>query len=190
MKFAARVTIFTFIVSFCLVNLVSGAPHRLSVQPKTLGTYMRSGVVVGGIAVQSFSILRVQKLSTADGLESLIIVYGDSTGRPLKSEPGYFHIAVDEKASRVSIDLAQVQKTAVDGKDLTRVFAGSRLIGATEMTMDPLDLSTNISIQLKRPAEVRARTESAKGITQLVIDFRPTDEKGDKTASRIAEQGE
>lgn len=143
------------------------------VKPQPLGQYVKNGVIVGGVAADGFSILRAEKLAAGDGAERLVIYYGDMHGQAMKTNPGYFHINVDEKAARVSIDLAQVQRTAVDHQELAKLFQGSKLVASTEMTMDPIDLSTNILLNLKQTAEVNARIDSVKGVRSLVIDLRP-----------------
>jgi hypothetical protein len=156
------------------VTTAQAAPQKPNLKPQPLGKYIRSGVVVGGIAGDGFSILRVQKLTAPDGAERLVILYGNGFGQPMKTEPVYFHINVDEKRGRVSIDLAQVQKTAVDERELRKLFSGSKLIASTELTMDPIDLSTNILLSLKQATDVRAAVDDYKGSRTLVIDLRPT----------------
>jgi hypothetical protein len=162
------------VVVLTAVSLAQAAPQKLNLKPQPLGKYVHSGVVVGGIAGDGFSILRVQKLTAPDGAERLVILYGNGFGQPVKTDPGYFHINVDDKHGRVSIDLAQVQKTAVDDKELAKLFSGSKLVAATEITMDPIDLSTNILLNLKQPTDVRAAIDDYKGARTLVIDLRPT----------------
>ncbi len=165
------------LIAFISLSLGSTAawsvPHRPKVKPQGLGSYIRSGVVVGGYAGEALSLLRMQKMLAPDGAERLVILYGDKNGNVVKSELGYFHISVDERNSRVSIDLAQVQRTAVDAKDLAKVFNNSRLVSTTEMTMDPLDLSTNISLTLQQPAEIKVNVETSQGTKRLIIDMRP-----------------
>ncbi len=156
------------------LSVAQAAPQQTNIKPQPLGKYIRNGVVVGGIAGDAFSILRVQKLLAADGGERLVILYGNGFGQPVKTDPGYFHVNVDEKRGRISIDLAQVQKTAVDDKQLAKLFSGSKLVAATEMTMDPIDLSTNILLNLRKPALVKAAIDDYKGARTLVIDIRPT----------------
>jgi hypothetical protein len=151
---------------------VSAATKLPSVKPQPLGHYVKNGVIVGGEAGDAFSILRVEKLAAKDSVERLVIYYGNVQGEAIKATPGYFHINVDEKLARVSIDLAQVQRTAVDHEQLAKLFAGSKIVAATDMTMDPIDLSTNILLTLKQPAEVSAHIDQSKGVHTLVIDLR------------------
>lgn len=157
-----------------LVFTAQAAPQKMNVKPQPLGKYVHSGVLVGGKVGDAFSILRIQKSSAPDGAERIVILYGNGFGQPVKTEPGYFHIQVDEKRGRVAIDLAQVQKTAVDEKELAKLFSGSRLVASTEMTMDPIDLSTNILLNLKQPADVKAAIDEYKGARTLVIDLKAT----------------
>jgi len=148
------------------------AKNRQVPRPAGLNEFRSSGAIIGGVAGQPFSLLRAQKLKSPEGVDRLALVYGDSRGDVLKSEPGYFHIQVQENPPRVSIDLAQVQKTAMDAAALAQLFRDSSLVSGTEMTMDPIDLSTNLILNLKKPAEVRAAIEAYQGAQVLVIDVR------------------
>jgi hypothetical protein len=148
------------------------APHPGVFKPQPVGTYVRSGAVVGGSAGFAFSILRVERQAAPDGAERMVIVYGDAQGQPVRTQAAYFHVELDEKNSRISIDLAQIQKTAVDPKELARLFSDSPLVASTEMTMDPVDLSTSIVLNLKAPAEVKAGVNKLRGAKSLVLDLK------------------
>ncbi|MCM2281549.1 MAG: hypothetical protein NDI61_06855 [Bdellovibrionaceae bacterium] len=146
----------------------------LTIKPNGLGVYAKSGVIVGGTTGAGFSIVRAARSKSQDGAERLTIVFGDVRGKVAKSGPGYFHVQVDEQQPRVSIDFAQVQTTAVDPAQLQKLFRNSPLVAGTDMTMDPIDFSTNITLQLRRPAEVRANIVEQNGAQFLAIDLRPS----------------
>ncbi len=118
--------------------------------------------------VSPLSLLQVQKVtgSVPDKSERLTIMFGDKNGAVL-SEPGFFHLAVDEGGRRLILDLAQVQQTSVDKADLKAMVKHSELIRDAEITMDPVDNSTNITFLMKRPVVAKA---SAK--ENLVIDIQ------------------
>lgn len=129
-------------------------------------------VVSGGIAkaknIEPLSLLQVQKSGTSEANKSerITMKFGDKNGAPL-SEPGFFHLAVDEDGRRVILDLAQVQQTSVDKADLRAMVKRSELIRDAEITMDPVDKSTNITFYMKRPVVAQATAKD-----HLVIDLR------------------
>lgn len=161
------------LIAFIFPAFVFLSAYAAKSPPVKLGTFTKSGVIVGGQVGNGFSILRANKTEGPGGTERFSILYGDNRGQISKAGPGYFHIQIDEKQPRVSIDLAQVQTTTVDPEQLSHIFKDSKIVAATEMTMDPIDLATNISLKLKRPAEVRAKIETQNGAQILVIDLRP-----------------
>jgi hypothetical protein len=164
-----------FLTVFLLHALAFAAPDKASVQPRPLSDMIENGFVAGGESGSGFSILKIEKRRSrpAGKAERIIITYGDQRGRPLKKPPGYFHVSVDENPPRVVIDLAQVQKTAVDDQDLARLLADSILVKSTDMTMDPEDMSTNLTLLLKKQAHVKVSYALKSTGAQLIIDLRP-----------------
>lgn len=144
--------LFTIILAFSFTAL--GAPVVMS----------------GGRAkaenIEPLSLLRFQKLSISKNSERFKIKFGDKNGAAL-SEPGFFHIAVDEGGKRLILDLAQVQQTSVDKADLRAIVKQSNLIRDAEITMDPVDKSTNITLFMKRPVVAKA---AAQG--DLIIELQ------------------
>lgn len=106
------------------------------------------------------SLLQVQQVTsnTTDKSERLTMKFGDKNGIALL-EPGFFHLAVDEGGRRLILDLAQVQQTSVDKADLKAMVKQSTLIRDAEITMDPVDNSTNITFLMKRPIVARASSK-------------------------------
>ncbi len=165
-----KLSLFSILVGLGL--LASGRLSLAAISPAAATSYSSSasgGVIFGGRSDQEFSLLGVKSLH-AVGKEQVIISYGDRLGRVQEGEPGFYHIALDRGAKRVVIDLAQVSRTAVDPKDLARIFASSPLVESTDMTMDPQDGSTNITLNLRAPVEIKARSDR-KGGARLLIDM-------------------
>ncbi|HVK62217.1 MAG TPA: hypothetical protein VM432_11730, partial [Bdellovibrionales bacterium] len=104
--------------------------------------------------------------------ERITIAYGDFAGRPVKGQPGFFHAVIDRESKRVVIDLSQVSKTRIDAAALRKVFARSKFVSSTDMTMDPHDGSTNITLELKSPVVLLATTDPRKN-GQVVLELRP-----------------
>lgn len=132
--------------------------------------FVKQGAITGGTAraenAGPLSLLRLQQIKSSPNSERLTIKFGDKNGTVL-SEPGFFHIAVDEGGRRLILDLAQVQQTSVDKSDLRAIVKQSALIRDAEITMDPVDNSTNITFTMKRPVMAKA-TETG----ELIIDLQ------------------
>ena len=71
------------------------------------------------------------------------------SGKPLTGEPGYFQVALDRDGRRLVIDLSQVTRTGVDPGQLKSALMKSKFVASTDMTMDPHDQSTNLTLTLK-----------------------------------------
>lgn len=160
---------FPILFLLLLVALPLSAAHAPK-SPHKRGEFMREGYVVGGLAADEFSLLRAERFDLPGGIERWTLQFGDKAGNPLKKEPAYFHMSLDPKTKRVVLDLAQVSKTAVDQKDLSKIFWESKVVSNTVMTMDPLDHSTNIVLLLKGATELRVAKDFTRGT--LVIDFK------------------
>lgn len=144
----------------------------LYIKPGSIGPSLASGALTGGAANDEFTLVGVQAQKVAGGSERLVIKYGDRLGRPSANEVGYFHINVDRGGRRVSIDLAQVQRTAIDPKQLAKILAPLKLISSSEMTMDPQDHSTNITLQLKMPVVLKVASGPTGQGGRLVLEMR------------------
>ena len=156
----------------CLV-LNSGpalaAPAPLKVVPGNLTTLLRSGTMAGGEAHQSeISLLAVESLKQSQG-ERLTLSFGDHTGQPLQGKIGYFHIALDRSGKRLVIDLSHIARTAVDPSQLKKILSKSALVDGSDMTMDPSDGSTNITLNFKAPVQLTVRPTGKDN--KLVLDL-------------------
>jgi hypothetical protein len=151
-------------------------PAKIVVLPLRPSAWIRSGAAIGGqAAADELSLLRVRRAARPDGGERLLVAYGDKYGRPLRAQPGYFHLALDRGGRRLSLDLAQVSRTAVDRRDLEKLFANSTLVASVDIVMDPQDGSTHLSLAFAAPIEAFASTASgdASAPAGLAFDFRP-----------------
>ncbi|MES2854407.1 MAG: hypothetical protein V4692_01025 [Bdellovibrionota bacterium] len=163
------VPLFTVGVSFWTSG-ASALPSPYVVKPGKLSAPLKEGAVVGGQADREFSLLNVVSKTIAKG-ERITLTYGDVVGKPVSGEPGFFHAVLDRGSKRIVIDLAQVGKTRVDAETLRKTFASSRFVSSTDITMDPHDGSTNITLNLKSPVTFLAGTDVRKG-SQIVFELR------------------
>ena len=130
-----------------------------------------TGALQGGAAGDEFSLLGVQTAKTAAG-EKVVLNYGDRFGKAVKGEPGYFQIALDKAGQRITIDLSQVTTTGIVPEQLKKVLTASKFVASSDMTMDPHDQSTNITLMLKEPVELTVATE-AGAKSKIVLDLKP-----------------
>lgn len=156
---------------FLLGSMAQASIAPLQVRPGRISPPIRAGAIAGGQAEDEFSILGIKTVASGASNERLVISYGDRNGRPIKGEPGFFHVALDRHSKRIIIDLAQVSRTAIDSKDLSRILSSSRLIANSDMTMDPQDGSTNITLTLRAPVQMSVLSEAGQQ-GRLVIDLQ------------------
>lgn len=142
---------------------------------------VESGVLVGGQSGVEFSLIGVRSETAPEILgERIIFDYGNRQGAPQNGEPGFFHVAIDQNAKRAVIDLAQIRSTTVDPQKLKQILGASKLVSESDMTMDPIDGTTNITLNFSRP--VRLRVGSRNGDrARLEIEVQPIEApKGDR----------
>lgn len=156
------------------MDVAVASPAPLLVRPGKVPSPMIAGVAIGGQARDEFSLLSVQRepMAGANG-ERIVLSYGDRFGRPQKGETGFFHIALDRDNKRVVIDLSQMRKTAVDPEKLAKILGASKLIASSEMTMDPYDGSTNITLTLKVPVRIQVGSVTDEQ-SKIVIELHPS----------------
>ncbi len=155
---------------FFLGSVAQAMPLPMHVAPSQLSRPIESGVLLGGKSADEFSILNVEAKAESAS-ERLVISYGDRLGKPFRGEPGYFQVALDRESRRIVIDLAQVNRTAIEPRTLSKNLADSKFISKSEMTMDPADGSTNITLNLRAPVRIAVAARSAEQ-GQIVIDLQ------------------
>lgn len=159
---------FAALFSFALAQ---AAPSHVVVIPERASVLSKAGAVVGGVAGEELSLLKIET-SLSETSNKLLLAYGDRIGRVAKGEPGYFNLTLDRDARRIVIDLAQVTKTGVDPAELKRRFASSKMILSSEMTMDPLDATTNLTLTTRQAVDVVVSTQSSPQ-SGVVIEIKP-----------------
>lgn len=166
--------IFPFIAALVLfiAQWVFAAPSPYHLKPGKISPPISEGVVTGGRSSDEFSLLNV-KAESLKNQERFSIVFGDRYGQPLQGDPGYFHLSVDRSGKRISIDLAQVSRTAVDNKQLRRLLSRSKYIASSDMVMDPHDGSTNIALNMKVPVTVKVMAPQKTIPGRVILEIRP-----------------
>lgn len=161
------------LLAFIVTAPAFGLPNPIQVTPGKINSPIENGNTIGGRAGEEFSLLgiRAETIAGRDG-ERFVISYGDVSGKPFKGEPGFFQVELDRDARRIVIDMAQMSRTAIAPNQLAKVLGTSKYVASTEMTMDPHDGSTNITLALKTP--VKMSVNSVKGAQgRIVIEVQP-----------------
>lgn len=137
-----------------------------------LGKFFEQGLAIGGEAGRAFSITGISKKAENNKVlsESILINIGDGFGNKLIGNVGFFQVAVDNNPARIVIDLTQMHLTKVDEQKLAAIFRDSGFIKSTDMTMDPEDFSTNLTLLLKKPVRVKVTSPEKQGQIQIKIE--------------------
>lgn len=152
--------------------IASAAPAPVIVKPNAISSPLKTaGTLQGGKAGEEFSLLGVESAKTEAG-EKLVLSYGDRFGKSIKGEPGYFQIGLDRAGQRITIDLSQVTTTGIEPDQLKKILKASKFVAATDMTMDPHDRSTNITLILKEPVKMSVATEAGSK-SKVILNLEP-----------------
>lgn len=145
--------------------------------PKKVNSYLSEGVVIGGIAGTGFTLREVRrKFGAKSKMERVVLDLGDENGEPIKGSPAYYHVEVDQKKSRVIMDLSQVQRSKMTEKQLRNVFMGSPYLALDSITYDPEDGATNLTLRMKRPIKVEIFSPNdAKKNGRIILDVSPVE---------------
>jgi len=162
-----------FLISgvFSSLSVVAVAmPSPLHVKPGAALSVRAGSLASGGSALDEFSLLKVDD-SVSGSSEKLVLNYGDRFGKVWKGEPGFFQVALDRGGSRIVIDLSQVTKTGIDPVQLRKALAKSKYVAMSDMTMDPQDQTTNMTLTLKSPVQLSLSTVSGSR-SQVILEMR------------------
>lgn len=156
------------------------APAPIQVKPGSIAKGSKKAFFAGGESTTDLSLIDAAMATTADGVEALTLFYGNERGQRLKGLPGYFQISLDRDGKRVTIDLAQVARTAVDPEILRKKLKDSRLVSTFDMTMDPSDSTTNVTLIFKSPVEIGVEASNESSPSRVTISMKPTVTGGKK----------
>ncbi len=141
---------------------------------KKLDSYIQNGVVLGGQSGLAFSLLNVRRSnSKAIDTERIVLDMGDHELKPLINRLSFFHVSIQQKPTRVVVDLAQVQKSKISAEKLQQIFARSPIVKKTSLSFDPVDFSASLSLDLAVPSEIEVfQMPSTDRPSRIVIDIR------------------
>jgi hypothetical protein len=161
-----------FGINLISINKSFAIPNTKQAQLQ-MNEYITKGSFRGGQAGNGFSLKEIKRVvSASKNSERMIFEVSDRDGKTYSGKPGYFHAQLMQNPSRISIDFAQMGRSAIDAKKLTNLFKKSQLVRASRITLDNEDQSVNVTLYLKNPVKLRAFSLAPKaGTPKVVIDF-------------------
>ena len=162
----------------CIFSLILALPAGAAVPTSSpsapVATILSgSGSTFGGIAGSGFTLLDLRR--TADNkkkIERLVFDVGDQDGNILRGWPGYYHVELKNNPSRLVIDFAQMPNSKLSPTAIAQRLMGSLAVTHSELSLEPVDKSLNLTLNLK--ANTVARIYQVKGKAQtskVVIDL-------------------
>lgn len=162
----------------CVMTLLLALPGQAAVsqqkaKPKVSKVLVGQGVSFGGLAGGGFTLMDVRRSADAKKkVERLVFDVGDIKGGALKGWPGYYFAELQKNPQRLVIDFAQMPNSNVDPQRLSKVMKGSIAVTGTKMSLDPVDNSLNLSMDLKKNTKVRVyQVAGKKSTSKVVIDL-------------------
>ncbi|MBO9666111.1 MAG: hypothetical protein J7501_04800 [Bdellovibrio sp.] len=129
-----------------------------------------AGETYGGLAGTGFTLMDLRR--TADRsrkVERLVFDIGDMQGANLRGWPGYFHAELKKNPQRLVISFAQMPNSRLNDVALATRMKGSAAITKTAMSLDPVDSSLNLTMDLKQNTKVRVYQVAGKKATSKVV---------------------
>ncbi|AHZ83554.1 hypothetical protein AB1A81_14550 [Bdellovibrio bacteriovorus] len=131
------------------------------------------GVSFGGLAGTGFTLMDVRRTADAGKkVERIVIDVGDINGGMLRGWPGYYYAELKKNPQRLVVDFAQMPNANIDQKRLAERLKGSLAVVKTNMSLDPVDSSLNLTLDLKKNTKVRVyQVAGKKSTSKVVIDL-------------------
>lgn len=147
--------------AFAAVSKKAAAP----VVPKILSG---TGATFGGLAGSGFTLLDVRR--TADKkIERLVFDVGDKAGAVMRGWPGYYHAELKNNPQRLVLDFAQMPNSNLNQAALSARLKNSIAVTRTTMSLEPVDNSLNLTMDLKKNTKVRVYQVMGKATTSKVV---------------------
>lgn len=149
------------------------AISKQKTQPVASKILSGEGVSYGGLAGSGFTLMGVRR--TADArkkVERIVLDVGDMNGAMLRGWPGYYFAELKRNPQRLVVDFAQMPNANLDQQKLSNVMKGSMAVMKTSMSLDPVDSSLNLTMDLKKNTKVRVyQVAGKKSTSKVVIDL-------------------
>ena len=144
---------------------------KAKIQPQPASKVLEGvGSAFGGLAGTGFTLTDLRR--TADSkkkVERIVIDIGDLQGAPIKGWPGYYFAELKKNPSRLVIDFSQMPNSLIDQTSLASKMTGSLGVLKTSMSLDPIDSSLNLTMDLKKNTKVKVYQVYGKSSTSKVV---------------------
>ncbi len=171
MKNTGRVTILAASLFVALSS--SAAVPKKQAQHAPAKILVGQGVAIGGLAGSGFTLMDIRRTADAKKkMERIVIDVGDHQGNPLKGYPGYYHAELQKNPQRLVLDFAQMPKSRLDELMISSRLKNSLAIRNSEMSLDPVENSLNLTLNLKPNTKVRVyQVAGVKSTSKVVVDL-------------------
>lgn len=131
------------------------------------------GVSFGGLAGTGFTLLDLRR--TADvrkKVERIVIDVGDLSGAPVRGWPGYYYAELKKNPQRLVVDFSQMPNANINQARINERMKSSLAVLKSSMSVDPIDSSLNLTLDLKKNTKVRVyQVAGKKSTSKVVIDL-------------------
>lgn len=176
MKYTERILIFSLACLFGASSLaaVPAAKKTAKAVVKPASKILQGeGASFGGLAGSGFTLLDVRRTVDAKKkIERLVIDVGDMQGLPLKGFPGYYHAELKKAPQQLVIDFAQMPNSHLTLPSLKARLKESKAIRNANLSLDPVDTSLSLTLDLQKDTKVRVyQVAGNKSTSKVVVDL-------------------
>jgi len=128
------------------------------------------GVSFGGLAGTGFTLMDLRRTANAKKkIERIVIDVADLNGAPIRGWPGYYYAELKINPQRLVIDFAQMPNANIDQARISQRLKNSLAVLKSSMSLDPVDSSLNLTLDLKPNTKVRLYQVAGKKTTSKVV---------------------
>lgn len=131
------------------------------------------GASIGGLAGTGFTLVDVRRTADAKKkMERVVFDVGDSDGLPMKGLPGFYHAELQKNPNRLVLDFSQMPNTRITESTISSRFKNSLAVRKSQMSLDPVENTLNLTLDLKPNTKVRVyQVAGKKATSKVVVDF-------------------
>lgn len=125
----------------------------------------------GGVAGSGFSILGAELIQSS-GKERLVLDIGDHEGQRFLGTPGYYFAEYQAELGELRIDFSQMPVSRVQEEQLQQKLKSSRLIKSSQLVLDPIDSTLQLTLRLQPGSKVKFyEVKGKKQTAKIAIDI-------------------
>ena len=162
-----------FLILWSLHSVAAVPAKKKGQQPGRSQILAGQGAVVGGLSGSGFTMIDLRRTANSKKkIERIVIDVGDLKGLPVKGWPGYYHAELQKNPQRLVIDFSQMPSSKIDEKSIASRFKGSLAVKRSGMSLDPVDNTLNLTLDLKPKTRAKVyQVAGNKSTSKVVIDL-------------------